>query len=156
MEEKRLMCFAPPLTDERLARYEELVQALPEVRRELRDALTTCLNCVKAWDALPVSTRPAAARMELATIGKICDVVPLEEAHVEALWDVTPYPRECGPLEQLFETLPTGRANPDGSGDVVDQAAFELRNAAFHLLWHVKEIANDIEPRTADTLKPQT
>lgn len=155
MDDKRLMCFAPPLTDEQLARYEEIVQALPDSRRELRDALTICLNCVKAWDALPVSTLPAEVRMELATIDKVCDVVPLEPAHVEALWDVTPYPRECGPLEQLFETLPTGRANADGTGSVVDELAYELRNAAFHLLWHVKEIANDIEPRTADTLKPK-
>ncbi|OGT59914.1 MAG: hypothetical protein A3E01_10750 [Gammaproteobacteria bacterium RIFCSPHIGHO2_12_FULL_63_22] len=147
------MCFAPPLTDAALARYEELTLALPESRRELRDALATCLHCVKAWDRLPESTLPAASRMDLATIGKTCDVVPLPPEQIEALWDVTPYPRECQPLEDLFNTLPTGRANADGSGDIVDPAAKELRDAAFHLLWHVKEIAHDIEPRTADKLR---
>jgi hypothetical protein len=148
-DNQRLMCFAPPLTDERLERYEEIAHALPDDRREIRDGLMTCLNCVKAWDELPESTRPPSRRMTLGG-GRACDVVPLEASHVEALWDVTPYPRECGPLAELFETLPTGR---DAAGVLIDPAAKELRDAAFHLLWHVKELAHDIEPRTADKLQ---
>jgi hypothetical protein len=59
---------------------------------------------------------------------------------------------ECQAYRKLFEALPTGRQNADGSGPIVDQAACDLRNAAFHLLWHAMEITLDREPLTNDKL----
>ena len=64
---------------------------------------------------------------------------PLSQSLIETLWDVTPWMRELDLLstpraDGLFDGLPSG----------------ELRDMAFHLLWHVKEITLDREPMTRD------
>jgi len=61
--------------------------------------------------------------------------------HVKALWDVTPWMRELDLLSNIA-----------GSG-VFDRLKGPIRDAAFHLLWHAKEITLDREPITQDKLK---
>lgn len=151
-------CFAPPLTDELLGRYRELVDGLDP--SETKEALASLLACVAAWWALPESTRTDGRRLALqvpvkdaagqvvydergAPVREARTIVerPLEADHVQALFDVTPWMRELNTLstpagDGLLDALPPG----------------ELRNAAFHLLWHVKEITLDREPLTQDCL----
>lgn len=150
MSDKRplpVACFAPPLTDELLAQYRQQIDAVTDA--ELKSELDKCYACVAAWWELPVSaqpptartalmhrTDPAAARREIQVA-----VTPLEPDHVHQLWDVTPWMRELNTLSNgegtgLFDSLPAG----------------DLRNAAFHLLWHCKEITLDREPMTNNRL----
>lgn len=135
-------CFAPPLSDESLARYRELASAQPA--GELKDALDRLLACVSAWWELPES-QPDHDHPRLAIRHRGKDVsvplTPLEDRHVAALDAVTPWPRE---LDYL--------SNPEDSGLLDGLPPGELRDAAFHLLWHVKEIALDREPVTHDKL----
>lgn len=147
-------CFAPELTDEKLGEYQDRVASIPNDERELKDVLSALLNCVLTWWALPVSEKPAKEKFTFLHRGetKEIGVVPLEDAHVEALWDVTPYFRETESIEKFLDGLPLGTVEENYCCRIVDQAAFDLRTMAFHLLWHVKEIALDREPLTQDKL----
>lgn len=135
-------CFAPPLSDEKLARYRELAEGLPEADR-VRDAMLTMLDCVETWWDLPESKRKDASRLKIVHGGKAVTVpiTPLEEKHVKVLWEVTPWMDELNALST---------ANDDGPLDALPPG--ELRDAAFHLLWHCKEITLDREPVTSDRL----
>lgn len=134
-------CFAPPLTDEKLASYRALADSCPDA--EVRDALGTLLACVAAWWELPESARTDVQRWAIRHRGKdvTFPVVPLEAEHVAALWDVTPWMRELNTLSNSKDT---------GLFDRLDRG--ELRDAAFHLLWFAKELTLDREPVTADKL----
>lgn len=160
-------CFAPPLTENLLTDYRGLVEKLPT--GEIKDILLKCLVCVEAWWKLPESTRSASQTLQFRKldINQEIGIVPLEAEHVKSLWDVTPYPRETKGWGELLETLPNGmksvgyylQTGSDGIERMVEQMAVadpdakELRDAAFHLLWHTIEIANDREPMTQDKLK---
>src|SRR3990167_10905289 len=136
-------CFAPPLTEELLAEYQTLVEEQTQESSELREGLDICLTCVRAWWALPESTRTDGHKFSFLQGGKdlvTSQVTPLEERHIKSLWDVTPWFRECKPLQELFDTISNETQKP-------------LRDAAHHLLWHVIEIANDREPLTQDKLR---
>ena len=138
-------CMAPPLTDAKLAAYDKLIKDCDDAR--VADAMAMLMKCVKAWWVLPESKResrglvlmhrddPAKERKPITV-----PVTPLEETHVASLDAVTPWMAELDHLSKgdvgLFDKLPLG----------------ELRNAAFHLLWHVKEITLDREPMTMDKL----
>lgn len=132
-------CFAPPLTDELLARYRELAEgAEPEVR----DALQELLTCVEAWWQLPESTRNDVRRWQFVHRGQQVECIeqPLDHEHIQSLWEVTPWMRELNTLSNSQET------------GLFDGLQGDLRNAAFHLLWHCKEITLDREPMTSDKL----
>lgn len=157
-------CFAPPLTDAHLDQYRALANS-KALDAELTDAFKTMLKCVEAWWALPESRligKPFSVRRHLQDFeavvadddevmwknkktgelqslpGKevLVPVVGLEKPHIEALDAVTPWMRELLAMEPLFDALPLG----------------EIRDAAFHLLWHCKEITLDREPLTMDKL----
>jgi hypothetical protein len=148
-------CFAPPLTDELLDHYAALADAAPG---PVRDAMGECLAAVRAWWDLPESTRQDVERWTLnqpppnlppekrerfaASVAgrpKGFTVVPLEESHVKALWDLVPWRYEIEAMQGLFDGI-----DPVG--------AKELRDAAFHLLWFVTELERDREPVTQDKL----
>ena len=170
-------CFAPPLTDELLARYEELTEALPDSRGEVRDAMRECLRAVKLWwelDESPGSPRdpsllimhrrfpwPAREpgdsepdpsleqRREIAV-----KVVSLTKELQEELFDAIPWEYEL--LSMGGQTVRT----PDGEDtyfpgifDSIDRVSDkELFDAASHLLWYCKELCNDREPLTQAAL----
>lgn len=167
-------CFAPPLTDETIARYESLINSLGSELIAVKDSMKECLDCVKSWWSLPESTRTDVKKWTIQHRGNSVSYneVPLEEKHVEALWDKVPYMHECKAMESLFEELPSGTLESTTEKEVefktengtkkekvqvplirvIDQSAYDLRNTAFHLLWFAKELTLNREPLTLDKL----
>ena len=125
------LCLAPPLSDEKLAAYLALATSQPN--GPVRDAVCALLDCVKFWWELPESTE--AGKDHPSGKGKI---VPLTDDLKANLFDLIPWDHELDGIQALLDKLPS-----EGS-------AAALRNAAFHLLWHVKELARDREPITLD------
>lgn len=153
-----IACAAPPLTDELLAAYDKLIKGLPA--GPVRGALEACYACVLAWWNLPVSTKKHNGTTYRLTQDRGYNIIPLEDAHIKSLDATTPWDYECHAMRELFETLPKGvteiPATPDAPAynKLTDQAAHNLCNAAFHLLWHCLEITKDREPITQDKLIP--
>mgnify|MGYP000974726190 CR=1 FL=1 len=123
--------FAPPLSDELLDKYQALIS---QSQGAIKDALTTLLTCCRKWWELPESVGGGNAHPSGRGF-----VVELDHTIKESLWDLIPWPHEIKAMESLLNTL-----DPVGQKD--------LRNAAFHLLWHVKELDLDREPITTDKL----
>lgn len=134
-------CFAPPLTDALLAKYEALAAALPNSRGDVRDAMRECLAAVKFWWDLPESKGlPDDQKLKLLHRGKEArvPVTSLTPDLVEKLWDAVPWGYELDAMQALF--------------DRIAPAERDLRDACFHLLWHARELCNDREPLTRDKL----
>jgi hypothetical protein len=100
--------FAPPLTDELLRQYGELIAAVP-AKTPLRDALDTLLACVLAWWNVPES----AAKKRPHPVGR-GSIQPLDQATIDALWDRTPYPEELTALEPLLEEIDAAASRRNG------------------------------------------
>jgi hypothetical protein len=125
--------FAPPLSDELLANYKAMIDALPD--SPVKEAMSTLHTCCAKWWELPESdTAP-----QRHPTGAAIPVVALSADNARVLWDHIPWKEELEMLKGLFE-----RINP--------RTEQPLRNAAFHLLWHAIELENDREPLTADKL----
>lgn len=134
-------CFAPPLTDDLIARYAALADSLPDSRGDVRDAMRECLAAVRLWWELPESKgTPKDQSVEVKHRGKdtLVKIVSLAPDLVKQLWDAVPWPYELDAMQSLF--------------DRIDPAERGLRDAAFHLLWFARELSNDREPLTADNL----
>jgi hypothetical protein len=124
--------FAPPLSDETIVHYKSIaLGASPEVR----EAMQVLLNCVERWWALPESG-PEGSRPHPSGRGTI---VPLDDPIAAELEPHIPWKHELEMYQKLFDGI-----------DPVSQR--DLRNAAFHVLWHAKELELDREPLTADKL----
>lgn len=133
-------CFAPPLSDELLVKYAAMIDALPPARAEIKDAMAACLACVKVWWELPESTgKGDEYRVHHKGEERTFKIVPLDEPHVEALWETTPWLRECKSMQTLFGGIDNATEKP-------------LRDAAHHLLWFATELSLYREPVTADKL----
>lgn len=133
-----VVCFAPALTDENLVNYRiavDLMELSP-----IKDACNECLVAVEAWHKLPESTRDDVDKFRIrhGGVDKTFSVVPLEKEHVEQLWELVPWGYELDAMQSLFDGIP------------VEQK--ELRDMAFHLLWHARELCEDREPLTQDKL----
>lgn len=91
-------CFAPSLDDAKLASYESLITAMDE--SETKDALLVLLRCVKAWWALPESSRKDGDPFSITHQGSLVQykTTPLEPDQVKTLWDATPWMRELSSL----------------------------------------------------------
>lgn len=126
--------FAPPLTEDLLTKYEALLGSL-DPQSQTADAFRIVLNCAKQWWEQPDSSG-ASTRPHPVGRGTIID---LDEPIAKALWDHIPWDEELDVYANVFEKI-----------DPV--AERDLRNAAFHLLWHAKELARDREPLTNDKL----
>ncbi len=144
--------FAPPLTDEKLAAYGVLAASAPG---PVKDAMTELLACCEKWWNLP-EPNGTAVRPHPVGVGAI---VSLQENHAKELSDLIPWTHELKAMQELFDALPSGSTSgeevlTDGVrwAVVTDPEAKALRDAAFHLLWHVKELDLDREPLTADQL----
>ena len=129
-------CFAPPLTDELIAKYKADIAACEP--GEIKDALTECLACVEAWWNIPESTRKDGDKFEIMHKGSkvTFQVTPLESEQVKQLDGTTPWMRSLNGMSQLFAVLPQG----------------PFCNMCHHLLWYCKEITCDREPLTQEAL----
>ncbi len=140
-ERMPVACFAPPLTDGLIAKYEALANGLPRERYDVRDAMRECLAAVKFWWELPESKGDRDDR-SLAIRHRGRDarikVTSLTPDLVERMWDAVPWGYELDAMQSLF--------------DRIDPAEKPLRDAAFHLLWFARELERDREPLTADKL----
>lgn len=125
--------FAPPLSDDLLAQYRARAEAL-EPQSPIRDAMLKLLAACEVWWELPESN--GSGRPHASGKGVIID---LEPEHVLALWDHVPWDWELKAYGILFDKI-----DPVGERD--------LRDAAYHLLWHGWELYLDREPLTADKL----
>lgn len=124
--------FAPPLTDELLDRYGLWIDALGPGK--VKEAMSALLACCRAWWELPASDLTGTTH----PVGK-GQIVPLSAPLQKALWDHIPWTDQLDLYAQWLDGI-----------DPATQA--DLRNAAFHLLWHVKELDLDREPLTSDML----
>lgn len=90
----------------------------------------------------------------------------LASDEAERLDEHIPWDHEIAAVQKLFDGLPSGVVE-DGTKVVEDrvgqtktvkanrvtnQKAYDLRNAAFHLLWYAKELGAGREPMTKDRL----
>lgn len=138
--------FAPPLSDELLAKYKAMVEALQP--SPVKDAMEKLLHCCGVWWDLPESNNGSTPH----PVG-VGVVRHLDEAHKRALWDHIPWSHRStepkigafgpnGELDHMAEILET----------ISNDTQRDLRNAAHHLLWHVVELDLDREPMTTDKL----
>lgn len=121
--------FAPPLSDEKIARYRELAERAPE-GSFLREALLALLKLILAWWDLPDSqTSPSVHPSGAPVMG-------MDPEYSKALYDLVPWDHEMKAYDEEFDKIP-----PVGESK-------ELRDAAYHLLWHARELDLDREPIT--------
>lgn len=136
MDTLPVACFAPPLDDSTLVKYESMISSVNDA--ELKEGLLKCLACVKAWYVLPESKGTGRT---LGILHKdqphTYTVTPLEDSYIKSLWDVTPWIKDCEPLKVLFDQI-----KPK-----------DIKDMAFHLLWYTIEIALDREPVSQDKLQ---
>lgn len=147
--------FAPPLSDAKLAGYKSAVAALPA--SPAKDACASLLHCCGVWWGLP---EPAGTKATAHPSGK-GTIVAMSDGHKQALDEHIPWGHELDSMQNLFDGLPTGTegeqfVDVDGGkvrrAIVTDPKAKAVRDMAFHLLWHVRELNLDREPLTADKL----
>lgn len=120
--------FAPPIDDEKLAQYEATAKACSD--RKCSSYMLDLVKMLKTFRQTPASQQ--ASRPHPSGVGTITQ---LEDAEVERIWDVVPWPEECDVMGKAFDSL---------QGDE--------RQAAYHLLWFGRELAADREPLTNDRL----
>src|SRR4051794_16063177 len=113
--------FAPPLSDDKLDEYTNRIESLPT--RPVKDACATLLTCCKTWWDLP---EPEGTASWAHPSGR-GTIVNLQPDHAQALDEHIPWAHELQAIQQLL----------DGIDPV---AECDLRNMAFLLLWHVKEL----------------
>lgn len=121
--------FAPPLSDELLAAYKALIDALDP--SPVKDAMTTLYNCCAKWWDLPESN--GTARPHPSGRGQI---VNLDHTVRSELDPHVPWNHELDAMHGVDES-----GKPRLLEALDPESQRELRNAAFHLLWHVKELA---------------
>ncbi len=125
--------FAPPITDEKLESYRDLIES--KANGAIKDACIMLLACVEKWWELP----EAAGTKQWAHASGTGQIVKLQNDHTKILFDSIPWDHELDAIQSLLDKI-----DPTAERD--------LRNAAFHLLWFVKELSLDREPLTNDKL----
>ena len=118
----RVDSFAPPLSDSLMADYFELCKA--------NAVLRLLWAVVRRWRDLPMSQECGY----LHPNGR-CQVVPLSQFQEQQLSGLMPSCANLVVIQRLCDSL-----------------RGKQRDAAFHLLWHVKELAAGREPITQDKL----
>lgn len=134
-------CFAPPLTDEKLARYKVISDELPE-SGGLRYAFLECLKAVELWWELPESKGGRKDQtLDIKHRGRDVGVkvTTLTPDLTRQLDPAVPWDYELAAMGKLFDTI----------DPVADK---ELRDAAFHVLWLATELERGREPLTLDKL----
>jgi len=120
--------FAPPVDDAKINEYELLAN---EADEQVKNYMLGLIKMLRMF-------RETAESSETPYIHptRVAEIIPLEKAEIERIWDVVPWKEELDMMGTVFDQLPN---NP-------------LRNAAFHLLWFGRELCADREPITNDKL----
>lgn len=140
--------FAPPLSDELLAKYKAMCGALPD-ESPVRDAMAKLLRCCGVWWELP-EPNGTASRPHQSGVGTVVD---MHDDHKKALWDHIPWSHRSLPKNDKGEPVKGELDHIQELFDTIDPAsAKDLRDAVHHLLWHVVELDLDREPLTKDRL----
>lgn len=137
--------FAPPIDDAKLGKYRALAA---QAGGPVKDAMQTLLKCVGKWWDLPES-RSGNDTPHPSGRGLIRK---LDKEFADQLDELIPWEHELKAMAALFGELPDGQEERGGEVVIVNQTAADLRNAAHHLLWYVKELNLDREPITRDKL----
>lgn len=98
-------CFAPPLTDELIAKYRAVADSIPDARGDVRDAMRQCLKAVELWWSLPNSAgSPRDKSLEVVHRGKdaVVKLTSFTEDLVAKMWDAVPWPHEIDGMRDLF------------------------------------------------------
>ena len=148
--------FAKPITDQDLVTYKQLADSCtdPQSAGYMRDLI----KMMEEFRKTPKSTQPGTPH--LSGRGTI---IPLEPAEIKRIDPVVPWASECDLMGKCFAKLPVGDENlPPGeytaaqleahANTLNDYDSGRVRNAAYHLLWYARELTNDREPITTDTL----
>ncbi len=95
-------CFAPPLSDELLASYEQLAN---EATLMVRDTMRALLAPVKLWWSLPDSTGDGVPHASGRGV-----IVMLDGAIQRSLWDAIPWPHEISAMQGVVENIQAEQA----------------------------------------------
>jgi len=131
--------FAPPLSKETLAEYRTAAES---AEPRIREVMLKLCRMIEVFQETPESSLPSQPQ-PLGTLrtldGRLVapQVVPLEEAEVQRIWDDVPWDYEIEAYRTLFDSL---------------LADSPLRTPCFHLLWFGTELEKDREPLTNDKL----
>jgi len=128
-------CFAPPLSDELLVKYRGIIDTLPA--SAIKDAMAALYVCCAKWWELPDSLGTRVFHPSIPVM-----IMPISAENAALLEQHIPWKEELESMQVMFNGIPT------------DQT--DLRDAAFHLLWHIKELERDREPLTTDKLQEAT
>ena len=146
--------FAPPLSKGKLATYEKL--ALECQDRRVKDEMQKLIKMMKKFQETPESPlkgSPHPVGPNASRGGRTPMIVMLEDKEVKRIFEVVPWEDECELVSEIFSKLPSGSSQGPGRKHIVtNQTVYDLRNAAFHLLWFARELAADREPLTNDKL----
>lgn len=132
-----IACLAPPLTDEKLVEYRNLINGVAK-GSELRSVLDELYACVWSWWDAPLSTekeRIVGTGTDL-TSGPDVRLQLLDKATQDKLWEHVPWSYELDSMKPILELI--------GPKDI--------RDCAFHLLWFAIELCNDREPLTLERI----
>lgn len=131
------VCYAPPITPDKLAAYKSLADAEPA--GPVKEALTGLCEMVRVFQQTPRSKAKPVGKLtaHLADGERECDVVPLEEAEVKRIWDHVPWPHEVEGYRKLAKGLKPGA----------------VHEALRHLIWYAAQLGKDREPLTQDMLR---
>lgn len=118
-----------PITPADLKAYRKL---LGKASKEVKSAGLGLIRMLEVfWET------PASQLTGIRHQSGVGQIVPLEPAEIQRIWDYVPDQPEIDQMSIMFETLPAGA----------------LRNAVHFLLWYAVELSKDREPITTDTLK---
>lgn len=112
--------FAPPLSDETLARYRGIVNAMP--KSEQRDAIDEILRCVEAWWGLPESdpsrTEPHPVGPTMVLNGREVvapRVVKLEDSIAAALDEHLPWETQAEAITAVLSSIEAEAASANSA-----------------------------------------
>lgn len=91
--------FAPPLTDETLARYRAAIAAMSP--SPVKDACVTMLRCCEKWWELP---EPVGTERRAHPVG-MGQIVSMMQEHKDALDEHIPWAHELDGIQSLFDGL---------------------------------------------------
>lgn len=147
-------CFAPPLSDELLAKYRALIDDVPA--GPLRAALDTCYQAAEAWWNAPESAKEEVKKIKLDCYRKVVGEDGKET--VEKSTKTLSYQAmDQEIIAQLFDAVPWDW-EMKGIYAVTDEAfdgqpETELKTAAYHLRWFAHELSKDREPCTMERIR---